>query len=387
MKKLAIITTHPIQYYAPVFKLLQSRGEIKIKVFYTLGIDSGKKNDPGFGKRVEWDIPLLEGYDYEWVNNTATDPGSANFKGIINPELIAQINNWEPSAVLVYGWAYHSHLRAIRYFKNKIPVYFRGDSTLLNEPKGIKGIIKYYFLRWVYKHVDHAFYVGQNNKNYYKKYGLKDNQLSFAPHAVDNARFSIKRNVEAAKLRSSLNIKEKDILILFAGKFEPVKNIELLLSAFINLNNDDVHLLLVGNGINEQKLKTKAAKSNLADNIHFLNFKNQTYMPVIYQASDLYCLPSMSESWGLSINEAMACEKTVLASDKCGCAIDLVRDEENGHIFKSGNADDILLCLTQLTKNKELLTQYGNASALRINDWNFLAIAKSVENKLIYDKK
>src|ERR1700743_166628 len=101
MRKLAIITTHPIQYYAPVFKLLQQRGQIAIKVFYTWGGQSVQKHDPGFNKAIQWDIPLLEGYDYKWVENTSTQPGSSHFKGIINPGLIDEVKEWQPDAILV----------------------------------------------------------------------------------------------------------------------------------------------------------------------------------------------------------------------------------------------------------------------------------------------
>jgi glycosyltransferase involved in cell wall biosynthesis len=385
MRKLAIITTHPIQYYAPVFKLLQLRAKIELKVFYTLGRQEGLSYDPGFGKAVSWDIPLLDGYPYEWVNNTAATPGSNHFRGIVNPYLIDKINSWQPDAILVYGWAYHGHLKAIRFFKNKIPIYFRGDSTLLNEPSGFKKILKTTFLRWVYRHINHAFYVGKNNKAYFMKYGLNEKQLTFAPHAVDNERFNKSRVDEARELRSSLKIKQEDILILFAGKFEPVKNVELLLSSFINLNRQDVHLLLVGNGINEAEIKARASSSILYGNIHFLDFKNQAYMPVIYQSADLFCLPSKSETWGLSINEAMACEKAILASDKVGCAADLVKNGQNGTVFKSGDINNLTECLLQLTKSKAQLVKFGLRSGLIIKDWNFTNIAEAIEQKLLHD--
>jgi len=212
MKKLAIITTHPIQYYAPVFKLLQQRKQVSLKVFYTWGKESLEKHDPGFDKKIKWDIPLLDGYPYEWVENTSTEPGSHHFKGITNPNLINDINTWQPQALLVFGWAYHSHLKAIRYFKNKIPVYFRGDSNLLDEQKGLKASLKYVFLKWVYSHVNHAFYVGINNKAYFNKYGLRESQLSFAPHAVDNERFAVSHIDEASDLRSKLNIGDNDVV-------------------------------------------------------------------------------------------------------------------------------------------------------------------------------
>ena len=382
MKKLAIITTHPIQYYAPVFKLLQERGEIEIKVFYTWGRAVVQKFDPGFSKAISWDIPLLEGYPYAWVENTAADKGSHHFKGIVNPDLIQQISSWEPDAILVYGWAYKSHLKVIRYFKNSIPVFFRGDSTLLNKQSGLKNSLKSLFLKWVYKNVDHAFHVGTNNKAYFREYGLKNEQLTFAPHAIDNVRFMEECETEAIKLRTSFNIGKNDILILYAGKFEPVKNISILLNAFIAINNPRVHLLLTGNGIEEPYLKNKAQQSSAAENIHFLNFQNQSYMPTLYKAADLFCLPSLNETWGLAINEAMACSKAILVSDKVGCAIDLVKEGYNGMIFKSGEIDDVKRCLNQLTSSKALLIEYGNHSSQIIKDWNFLNISLAIENHL-----
>ncbi|HAL82203.1 MAG TPA: hypothetical protein DCO83_08180 [Mucilaginibacter sp.] len=163
---------------------------MNIKVFYTWGENATDKFDPGFNKKIEWDVPLLDGYQFEWVKNSSKNPGSHHFKGINNPDLINQIMVWQPDALLVYGWGYQGHLKAIRHFKNKIPVLFRGDSTLLDEKKGIKLLFKSAFLKWVYRHIDHAFYVGANSKAYFKKYGLREDQLSFAPHAVDNDRFA-----------------------------------------------------------------------------------------------------------------------------------------------------------------------------------------------------
>lgn len=381
MKKLAIITTHPVQYYAPMFKLLNERGNIGIKVFYTWGEKALDKYDPGFNKKIEWDIPLLEGYNYEWVKNTSTNPGSHHYRGIINPELISQIEAWQPDAILVYGWAYHSHLKTIRHFKNKIAVWFRGDSTLLDEQSGVKKILKSIFLKWVYKHIDRAFYVGTNNKSYFKKYGVKENQLDFAPHAVDNQRFGIDKSNDAALLRKNLGIAGNDILILYSGKLEEKKSPVLLLEAFLALSNTSLHLLILGNGELEEKLKSKAAG---APNIHFMDFQNQSVMPVVYQACNLFCLPSKGpgETWGLAVNEAMACGRAVLVSDKVGCAIDLVKNEYNGMIFKNEDLDDLKEKLSRLATSDESLKHYGNNSKKLISNWNFSKIAEEIEKRL-----
>ena len=145
-KKLAIITSHPIQYNAPLFALLSKEGGIDLKVFYTWGEDSVKeKYDLDFQKSIKWDIPLLEGYHYQFLNNTSKDAGSHHFKGIINPDLNSEIEKWGADIVWVWGWAFDSHLKALRYFKGRKEVWFRGDSTLLDEPKGfnLKKILKY----------------------------------------------------------------------------------------------------------------------------------------------------------------------------------------------------------------------------------------------------
>ena len=422
LRKLAIISTHPIQYFAPVFKLLAAR--CKLRVFYTWGVEgAGEKIDKDFGKKINWDIPLLDGYEYEFLKNTAKNPGSHHFLGIKNPEIINKISAFNPDAILVYGWAYQSHLKVLRHFSGKIPIWFRGDSTLLDEKPAWKKLLRKVILTWVYSYVDIAFYVGSANKAYYQVFGLKENQLIFAPHAVDNDRFAENRKKEAEELRKELNIKPEEILILFAGKLEWKKNPELLLQAFVELttskeerpktkdqsalqtllsysdengitldgtlktNNKNqstqdfsllgdvrrtgVHLLFVGNGALESSLKSQI--SHLTSNrIHFMPFQNQTQMPVIYQACDLLCLPSKGpgETWGLAVNEAMAAGKAILVSDKVGCGIDLV-DKTNGAIFKHGDVESLIENLEVLTENKKSLGERGLQSTIKVKDWSF----------------
>ncbi|WP_221284786.1 glycosyltransferase family 4 protein [Mucilaginibacter sp. SP1R1] len=368
--KIVIIITHPIQYYAPVFKLLNQQKNLEVKVFYTLGKNAINKFDLGFKKKINWDIPLLDGYDYAWVENSSSKPGSHHFKGIITPKLIDLIKEWRPNVLFVYGWAYESHFKVMRYFKNKIPIVFRGDSTLLDEQHWFRNILRYIFLRWLYRHIDYALYTGANNKDYFKRYGLKENQLHFAPHAIDNKRFSVDRAVEVQKLRQSLGIEKTDILILFAGKFEEKKDPLLLLTAFIEIKRANLHLLYVGSGTLENELRSKAKS---ICNIHFMPFQNQSYLPVIYQSCDLFCLPSKgpNETWGLSVNEAMASKKCVLVSDKVGCAIDLITSGHNGDVFEARNLTDLVKKLKLLTNDRINLELLGTNAKNKIIPWSF----------------
>ena len=242
--RLAIVTTHPIQYNAPLFELIAQRNIIEIKVFYTWG-ESVLENKyyPGFGKVIEWDIPLLKGYNYEFLENIAEDKGSHHFKGIDNPHIIEAIKKFNPDAILVYGWSFKSHLKVLRYFKNKVPVLFRGDSTLLDKSSFLSSLKRNLFLRWVYRHVDIALYAGKSNKAYFKKFGLQESQLVFAPHAVDNNRFAFD-GAAGTQIRNSLQIPQEAIVFLFAGKLEQKKNPGLLLHRLDVLSGPVLKLIL-----------------------------------------------------------------------------------------------------------------------------------------------
>lgn len=383
--RLAIITTHPIQYYAPLFKLLNQHKKLEIKVFYTWGEAGLNPNDPGFGRNISWDLPLLDGYDFQFEENTAKKPGSHGFWGIKNPDLIKNIKAWKADVLLVFGWAYQSHLQVLIHFKNKIPIFFRGDSTLLDKKSSVKNSIKNFLLKLIYSRVDHAFYVGTNNKAYFKFFGLQEKQLTFTPHSIDNERFATEKPIEVSALRKKFGVGSEKILIVFAGKLEPKKNPILLLQAFETLNQPNTHLLFVGNGPLEKQLKAQKTLLKTASRIHFLDFQNQLQMPVIYQACDLFCLPSCGpgETWGLAVNEAMACSKAVLVSDKVGCAADLIAEGKNGFIFQSGNEMDLMLKLQNLCRQKSMLKIYGQASAAIIKSWNFNATATAMENAIL----
>ena len=380
MKRLAIITTHPIQYNAPLFALIAARKRLDIKVYYTWGpAVQNKKYDPGFGKNIQWDIPLLDGYDHEFVYNRSTNPGSHHFYGIDNPGLIKTIEAWGADVVLIYGWAFKSHLKALRYFHGRLPVLFRGDSTLLNEKGGVKKIARRIFLRWVYRHVDYALYAGTNNMAYFLQHGLKKTQLVKALHAVDNDRFAVqhcKYQAAALQWKRKLGISENELTVLFAGKLEPVKNPGFMIELGKQLNKLPVKIIMVGNGSMETQLKYDTENDT---RFIFIDFQNQQNMPVVYRMADVYLMPSKSETWGLGVNEAMACGRVILLSDKVGSAADLVTNGSNGMVFGLNDTDACIAFIKTLVNDRTLLQSMQLVSLKKIKDFTFTNIAMQIE--------
>ncbi|MCW3789201.1 glycosyltransferase family 4 protein [Plebeiibacterium sediminum] len=374
--------------------MLTKEAELKLRVFYTWSQKEQDNYDTDFNRKIDWDIPLLEGYEYQFIQNLSKNPGIHHYNGIDCPSLNKEIENWQATHILVFGWNFKAHFKAMRHFKGKIPVLFRGDSTLLDyniinykqifEGKNIKSQILYgksyikylfrkAFLTYIYNKIDTAFYVGTNNKDYFVAHGLKENQLVFVPHAIDNERFfdSYEKQYEekAKKWRQDLDIKKNDRVILFAGKLEKKKNPQILLDAFTHIkkNNPNFKLIFLGSGELEKDLKSKS--SNLND-VYFLPFQNQSMMPVVYRLGDIFCLPSQGpgETWGLAVNEALACNRPVLVSDKVGCAYDLV-NIKTGSVFESNDR----ISLQNSLINFNLYEPQWNASL-----WSFHNISKNI---------
>jgi len=389
MRKLAIVTTHPIQYNAPWFQLLAQRKNISIKVFYTWSQSKTSVTDATFGKEISWDIPLLEGYDYEFIENTAKDPGVHHFFGINCPQLIDHISDYKPDTVLVFGWNFKSHLKVLRHFKKKIPVWFRGDSTLLDETSGIKTNLRRIVLSLVYKYVDKALYVGTANKAYFLKHGLTEKQLAYVPHAIDNERFGDNKEKQyeekALQWRAELGFSVEDTVVLFAGKFESKKQPDFLMNAVISANEKrarPLQLILVGDGPMAKELKDRA---KAFDFITFIPFQNQSQMPIIYRLGNVFCLPSKGpgETWGLAINEAMASSRAVICSNKVGCASDVVKEGSNGYIFHYDDEFALMNVFRKLSIQR--LKTMGEVARNDINQWNFKAIVEALEHNLKED--
>lgn len=356
------------------------RGRIELRVFYGWeGLTARPARDHGFGQNVTWDIPLLDGYDWTQLENDSRDPGPHHFGGIASRELTPEVERWGPDAVLVIGWCYRSHLEALRFFKGRIPVLFRGDSTLLGERPGPRRLLRRTVLTWVYSHVDVALHVGSNNRRYFLKHGLAEHQLAWVPQAVENERFADADGElvrEAARWRAELGIPADAKTIVFVGKLESQKAPEVLLGAFARLTNPSLRLLFIGSGPLEASLRAAAAGD---PRVGFLGFQNQSRIPVAYRLGSVLVLPSRSETWGLAVNEAMACGLPVIVSDRVGCAPDLVADSSVGRVFPAGDESALAAAIEDMLNDGETLRRMGAEAATRIRGWSIEEAATRIE--------
>lgn len=349
--RLAIVLSHPTQYYSPWFRWLSEHTSLEFKVFYLWDFGVTHKYDPNFAVSFEWDVDLLAGYQWEFAPNVAARPGAEHFFGFRNPKLTALLAAWRPRAVLIFGYNWASHMRAIAWARlSAVPIIFRGDSHLIG--RALPSLPVRFALGALFAQFASFLFVGAANRDYFSAFGVSEKKLFFSPHSVNSALFdpSAQGNRAASEqLRSKLGIKSGDKIVLFAGKLVPAKQPAELLEAFVAINPPNTALVIVGDGPEKGRLQSLASSISNGARVHILPFMNQTEMPGLYLSADIFVLPSRGsyETWGLAVNEAMHMGTPCLVSDRVGCQRDLVSPGETGWVFDAQDPSSLSRALAE----------------------------------------
>jgi glycosyltransferase involved in cell wall biosynthesis len=368
MRRLAIVLSHPTQYYSPWFRWLRAHTALEFRVFYLWEFGVTRQRDRQFDATFQWDTDLLSGYDHEFVPNRAADPGTHHFRGLDNPTLAARLADWRPGAVLLFGYAYRSNLRVIWWARwHGVPLLFRGDSHLLG--RGALPFRRRLPLQLLYRQFAAITYVGAANRDYFRTLGVPAARLFFAPHSVDASHFNPDDpavRATAARRRTELGLDGKRV-VLFAGKFHDGKQPIELLQAFLGAAGPADALLFVGDGARKPQLVARV-----------LPFANQSEMPALYALADIFVLPSRGhyETWGLAINEAMHLGVPCLVSDLVGCQQDLVTPGETGWVFRAGDSHALAAALAAaLRAPADELQRLGRNARQRVAGYTYAQTA------------
>lgn len=384
--RLAIVISHPIQYHSPWFRHLVATGAVELKVFYLWDFGVEPRFDRKFGRSIQWDIPLLDGYEHEFVANRSFDPGTHHFGGLSNPGIVGRIQDWRPDAILLFGYLFRSHFDVMFSGRLRgIPMLLRGDSHDLFRPPGPRSMLKRWARSGLFRRFDAFLAVGAANAEYFRRSRVPQSKIHFAPHCVDNQRFrgaAPQAIQEAAEWRRQMGIPDSLPVVLFAGKFEDKKRTLDLVAAFgiarqrlRQQAGPEPALLLVGSGNLEGRLRA-AAGDRLGHTVFMAPFQNQSRMPCVYAACDVLALPSYGpgETWGLAVNEAMNLGKPAIVSSHVGCGPDLVHPGETGWIFPAGDIDALAEALVHaIAMDGQLRAKMGAAARRRVSAYSYEA--------------
>ena len=211
-----------------------------------------------------------------------------------------------------------------------------------------QALVQRSFLR---SFVDGVFCGGTAHHQYLRKLGVPQRRIWDRYDVVDNAYFASASDVARAHeedQRRVLGLPPR--YFLYVGRFSPEKNLEVLLRAYARYrdgSDGSCGLVMVGSGSRLAELKQLAAGLQLRE-VVWAGPQGIEQLPIYYALASAFVLPSRVEPWGLVVNEAMACGLPVIVSNRCGCALDLVRENVNGWTFEPEDAGALAAWLAKM---------------------------------------
>jgi glycosyltransferase involved in cell wall biosynthesis len=382
--RIAYFLTHPIQYQTPLIRRLAALEGISLHVYYSTDNTSRSYYDVGYERQVEWGVPLLEGYDHTVLNQEAVAGTRIRQVAVFKEQIERALPEGSVDAFWLHGWSSPFVVAAWKVARERgVPIMLRGETSLQSLRWGELGCLLHRaFYRHAFREVSVFLAMGTLNRGLYEEYGIPAERIIDMPHAVDNAFFQ-HRVAEARpareRLRASLSLPSDALVLLFCGRLAEEKDVITLIRAATGLRGTvkrRLVVLLVGDGPLREEL-TQSADEIAPGMVFFTGFRNQTELPSLYDLADIFVLPSLFETWGLVVNEAMNAGKPIIVSERVGCHADLVRAGENGAIFRAGDAEHLRATLLPWIEDDGLRERGGHASLEIINGWGLDADAKA----------
>jgi len=368
-KRLAVVISHPIQHFAPVFARLATSAEIDLKVFYCCDWGVREYIDPGFGKRIAWDIPLLEGYDSEFLP-IKRRPRSISFFEVDNPQVAERLADFAPDAIWIHGYGLRTSWRALRWAHKNSSVLFWGDSQLLTPRSLLKKIAKQIVVRGFFRRCDGFLTIGDNNESYYRHYGVPDRKMYRGSCPIDLDRFRTSIGAlsleDRRRLRAEKGLDPDAVVVLFVGQLISIKRPLDFVEAIARARRKHPRLqgLMVGSGALEDQVRQRIHDLGVEDGVRMMGFVNQSEIPKTLWLGDIIAMCSETDSHPLAVSEAMAVGNAVVASDRVGCVgpTDAARPESNALVFPCGDVDALASILGTLAENEEKREAMRDAS-------------------------
>ena len=380
--RVAHLVSHPIQYFAPLYRELARRPDIDLTVYFYSDATAREFYDAGFGRAVRWDVPLLEGYRARICRSAAMGDLPGGFFGRPHGDIVREIGVGRYDVVWAHGYAHLTTWLALGAARARgAGLLIRDEQTLLHGRPWYKRAAKQVLLRALFSQA-WGLYIGEQSRRYFERYGVPPSRLVAARYCVDN-RFFQERALELGarrpEIRAGLGITDDAPVLLFCGKLVEKKQPLLLLEAFERMQRRHrCWLLIAGDGPLRPAAHDLVARRRIP-RVLMPGFLNQTELPAAYTATDIFVLPSARhETWGLVVNEAMNFALPIIVSDKVGCAEDLVRPRWNGLVVSHRDVDALADAMATLVADRDLRRDFGARSLKLVGEYSVEACADGI---------
>lgn len=363
--RLAIFTTHPIQYHAPLWRYLARQTGIELKVFYFSDHSVRGGVDSEFAVPVSWDVPLLEGYEWEFLSRTA-DLANPRQVRIQDPELLLKRGGFEGVLLQGYTHGFERQLAAVARSLG-VRVVLRGELTDHGPRPYWKHLVRTAFLRSFYRRIDAFAVIGEMARRHLARMGVSSERQYESPYAVDGQYLESQKSPGSrADARAAFGWDAGQFVFLFSGKLIERKRPLDLIHAVAKLpESARAALLVVGDGPLMAEAKD-AGERLLGRRCRFAGFANQSQIAGHFACADALVLPSRFETWGLVVNEAFHFGLPAIVSDQVGCHPDLVIPGETGAVFPESDPRALLEALHVAAADPQRSAEMGKKAHERI---------------------
>ncbi len=244
---------------------------------------------------------------------------------------------------------------------------------IINNPIIIRLANRY--MANIYKKADITICPSKFAEQILKKYNIKTTVIS---NGVDLNKF---KKLNPSRFMKRYSISKNNFNIIFVGRLNPIKNVEILIKAMPHIleKANNVVLNIVGVGFMKEQLEKLAESLNVRNKINFLGRISDNELPLAYNSCDIFVLPSFAELEGMVVLEAMACGKPILiANSKDSSSVDFVSD--NGFLFNPRDEKDLAEKIIKIAKNKELLKKMAKKSSAKSRNFDINKSVKKLEN-------
>lgn len=365
--RLAVIASHPIQHFVPVYQRLAEHFDVELKVFYIAENGVADSVDKGFGVSFSWDIPLLENYDHLFLH-----PGKIldqySFSSLDCVAINQHMDEFAANAIWIHGYAAKVNWRTILGQSHKRSIIYSSDSNLLTKRIWVTQIFKQIAVRFFFSKCSMLIAISEPNELYLKHYGVPTKKIKRSCFPVDIQRLTKQRKQLSAsnknQIRYDNGIAQDAFVLLFSGKLVDYKGVLDLVRARALLAAEEIVILFMGDGELRNKIMQLAKELGINDKVSITGFVNQSKIAHYMFASDVLVLPSTKEPFGAVISEALPFGLPIIASNKVGAVgkTDSAQPNKNTLVYQSGNIEELAWVIKKLYQDRDLYKRFSEHS-------------------------
>ena len=337
-RRVVIITEIIAPYRIPVFNALARQDGVHLHVVFLSRTDASMRQWRVYEDEIQ--------FSYEVLPSWRKRIGRYNL--LLNHSVVSALRNAEPDVIVCGGYNYVASWQAMRWAnRNRVQFLLWSESTARDQ-RGRRTLVES-LKKIFFRQCDGFVVPGKSALDYLEQMGVPAKNIFIARNAVDINLFSEmgrKSRVEAVRARTQLALPSR--YFLFVGRLVREKGVLDLLAAYKQLPEDlreHIGLVFAGDGPLRAELEA-LARDVYPGMIHFAGFVDRDDLARYYGLAECLVLPTYTDTWGLVVNEAMACGLPVICTNVAGCAAELV--QSNGRVVDPGDPSQLCHAMLEI---------------------------------------